>query len=183
MIREPPTTNHYFACNGIRLSRMVVFVTVTWMPAIAIAQTIEPAQTALDPNPGRSAAAGVLRVVRTRSSRSTSTRRRGSAKPEGRMRARTWSSAPGVNESGFDITFPVKMGLSLDDYYELAGVDHTFGFLSLGAIATLPLFKSSQNGAWDVHGGIEFQSLGDTPEAFNGGDQSKFIGIIGIGPP
>jgi hypothetical protein len=89
--------------------------------------------------------------------------------------------APGISESGFDIAFPVKVGLSLDDYYELAGVDHTFGFLSLVAIATLPMFQSGQNGAWDLHGGIEFQSLGDTPEAFNGGDQSKFIGIIGVG--
>jgi hypothetical protein len=32
-----------------------------------------------------------------------------------------------------------------------------------------------------VHGGFEFLSLGDTPEAFNGGDQSKLIGVIGIG--
>src|SRR5215510_5907432 len=39
--------------TGVRLSRMVVLVTVMCMPAIAIAQTIEPAQTALDPNPGK----------------------------------------------------------------------------------------------------------------------------------
>jgi len=32
-----------------------------------------------------------------------------------------------------------------------------------------------------VHGGVEFQSLGDTPEAFNGGEQQKIIGSIGIG--
>ncbi len=89
--------------------------------------------------------------------------------------------APGVNESGFSVTFPVKVGLSLDDYYELAGVDHKFGYLSVGAIATLPVAQSSTYGAWDVHGGFEFQALGDTPEAFNGGDQSKLIGIIGVG--
>jgi hypothetical protein len=89
--------------------------------------------------------------------------------------------APGVNQTSFSVAFPVKVGLSLDDYYELGGVDNRFGFLSLGAIATLPLGQSSTYGAWDVHGGFEFQSLGDTPEAFNGGDQSKLIGIIGVG--
>ena len=49
------------------------------------------------------------------------------------------------------------------------------------AIASLPLARSTTYGAWDVHGGFEFQSLGDTPEAFNAGDQSKLIGTIGIG--
>jgi hypothetical protein len=89
--------------------------------------------------------------------------------------------APGLNESGFAVAFPVRVGLSLDDYYELAGVDHKFGYLSLGAIASVPLTGSTTYGSWDVHGGFEFQSLGDTPEAFNRGDQSKVIGTIGIG--
>jgi hypothetical protein len=89
--------------------------------------------------------------------------------------------APGINDSGFAIAFPVRVGLSLNDYYELAGVDHKFGYLSLGAIASAPLGRSTSYGAWDVHGGFEFQSLGDTPEAFNRGDQSKVIGTIGIG--
>lgn len=89
--------------------------------------------------------------------------------------------APGTTEYGITFAIPVKVGLSLDDYYELAGVDHTFGFLSLGAVASMPIFRSVTYGAWDVHGGVEFQSLGDTPEAFNRGDQSKVIGTIGIG--
>lgn len=89
--------------------------------------------------------------------------------------------SPGVTESGFGVAFPMKVGLSLDDYYELGGIDHTFGYLSLGAIATVPIGRSATYGAWDVHGGFEFQSLGDTPEAFNGGDQSKMIGFVGVG--
>ena len=89
--------------------------------------------------------------------------------------------SPGISESDFALVFPVKVGLSLNNYYELAGIDHTFGYLSLGAIATAPLVRSTSYGAWDVHGGFEFQSLGDTPEAFNRGDQSKVIGTIGIG--
>jgi hypothetical protein len=89
--------------------------------------------------------------------------------------------APAVGDLGFTLTLPIKLGMSLDDYYELAGVDHPFGFLSLGAIAAVPIGRTTSYGAWNVHGGVEFQSLGDTPEAFNGGDQSKLIGFVGVG--
>jgi hypothetical protein len=88
---------------------------------------------------------------------------------------------PGWSDPNFGLAFPVKLGLSLDDYYELAGVDHTFGYLSLGATATLPLGGTTDFGAWNVHGGFEFQSLGDTPEAFNRGDQTKIIWKVGVG--
>ena len=86
-----------------------------------------------------------------------------------------WVGAP------VDVSFPIRVGLSLHDYYELAGVDHTFGFLSLGARAEVPLVRSSNYGAWNVHGGVDFYSLGDTPEAFNGGDQTKVVASVGIG--
>jgi hypothetical protein len=86
-----------------------------------------------------------------------------------------WAGAP------VDVFFPVRVGLSLNNYYELAGEDHTFGFLSLGAHAAVPLVRTSSYGAWNVHGGIDFYSLGDTPEAFNAGDQTKLVASIGIG--
>lgn len=35
-------------------------------------------------------------------------------------------------------------------------------------------------GAWNVHGGMEYQALGKTTQAFNGGDGSKIIGSVGI---
>jgi len=89
--------------------------------------------------------------------------------------------APGWIESPVNVTFPIKLGLSLDDYYELAGVDHPFGFLSLGAAATFPFAQSTNYGSWNVHGGLEFLSLGDTPEAFNAGEQQKVVATIGIG--
>jgi hypothetical protein len=89
--------------------------------------------------------------------------------------------APGWVDPDFRVEFPIKVGLSLDDYYELAGVDNKFGFLSLAAIGTVPLGRSSSYGQWNVHGGVEFLSLGDTPEAFNGGDQMKLIASIGVG--
>ena len=89
--------------------------------------------------------------------------------------------APGWSDDPIAITFPIKVGLSLNDYYELAGVDHKFGFLSLGALATVPLGRTTSYGSWNVHGGFEFLSLGDTPEAFNGGEQQKLVGSIGVG--
>lgn len=86
-----------------------------------------------------------------------------------------WASAP------VDVFFPIRVGLSLSNYYELAGEDHTFGFLSLGAHADVPFARTSRYGVWNVHGGIDFYSLGDTPEAFNAGDQTKFVALVGIG--
>jgi hypothetical protein len=89
--------------------------------------------------------------------------------------------APGWADAPINVTFPISVGLSLDDYYELAGVDHPFGFLSLGALATLPISGLTHYGSWNVHGGLQFLSLGDTPEAFNAGEQQKLVASIGIG--
>ena len=44
---------------------------------------------------------------------------------------------------------PIKVGMSLKNYYELAGVDHTFGYLSLGAVATVPLGDGAYGG-WNA---------------------------------
>lgn len=36
-------------------------------------------------------------------------------------------------------------------------------------------------GAWNIHGGVELQALGDTTKAFNGGDGHRFIVSGGLG--
>jgi hypothetical protein len=79
------------------------------------------------------------------------------------------------------LSVPVKVGLSVGDYYELAGEDNKFGFFSVGVAASVPLGSTTRFGTWSARGGAEFLSLGDTPEAFNGGDQSKLVFSIGIG--
>ncbi len=89
--------------------------------------------------------------------------------------------APGWAGAAASLAFPVKVGLSLSNYYELAGVDNKFGYASLAGIVTVPLGSATSFGAWNVHGGVEFQALGDTTEAINGGDGSKVIGSIGFG--
>jgi hypothetical protein len=97
--------------------------------------------------------------------------------------------APGYTGPKASLTVPIKVGISLTDYYELntgtaalpVFVDHTFGYFSLAGLVTVPLGGTTNFGAWNVHGGVEHQSLGDTTEALNGGDSSRVIGSIGFG--
>ena len=90
--------------------------------------------------------------------------------------------APGYyGISQASIAFPIKVGFSLNDYYELAGEDNKFGFFSVAGIVTVPLGGTSNFGAWNVHGGVEYQALGTTTEFFNGGESNQVIGSFGIG--
>jgi hypothetical protein len=89
--------------------------------------------------------------------------------------------APGYAGSKASVVVPVKVGLSLSNYYELAGTDNKFGFFSVAGIVTVPLGSASTFGSWNIHGGAEFQKLGDTTKFFNGGDDFQVIGSIGIG--
>jgi hypothetical protein len=87
------------------------------------------------------------------------------------------------------LTVPLKLGLSLKDYYECplgsaceAGEDNKFGFFDIGALITLPLSGvGSQFGNWNIHGGADVLVFGDTTKAFNQDDKSKVVGLIGIG--
>ena len=42
--------------------------------------------------------------------------------------------------------------------------DNAFGYFSVAGIVTVPLGGTTSLGAWNVHGGIEFQALGDTTQ-------------------
>jgi hypothetical protein len=75
------------------------------------------------------------------------------------------------------LTVPVKVGLSLKDYYELGGVDNKFGYVVGGALVTVPFAGGKAN----VHGGVDFYGLGDTTKAANNGDAGQVIGSIGVG--
>jgi hypothetical protein len=97
--------------------------------------------------------------------------------------------SPGYGFPRASIAVPVKLGFSLSNYYELnVGTaddpifeDNKFGYFSVGALVTVPLGGTTNFGAWNIHGGVEFQALGDTTKAFNGGDGSRVIGSVGIG--
>jgi hypothetical protein len=98
-------------------------------------------------------------------------------------------AAPGYAAVRASLTVPVKVGLSLGHYYELntgtadapVFVDNRFGYFSAAALVTVPVGGTTGFGAWNVHGGVEYQALGDTAQAFHGGDASRVIGSVGIG--
>jgi hypothetical protein len=80
------------------------------------------------------------------------------------------------------LAVPVKLGLSLGDYYELEGEDNAFGYIDVGALFTVPLTGiPGKFGSWNLHGGVNFLGFGDTTKTFNDGDSGQVIGSIGIG--
>ena len=88
---------------------------------------------------------------------------------------------PGYSLSRMTLTAPMKVGLSLSDYYEGAAGDETFGFFSVAGVVTVPFTSApTRFGSWNIHGGVEFLMLGDRNEAVFG-DSSHVIGSIGIG--
>ena len=88
---------------------------------------------------------------------------------------------------GVSVAVPVKLGLSLKDYYELAGVDHKFGYLDVGALFTFPFTSvPSKFGTWNFHAGADVFAFGDTTEAFNADKDGKthkgaVTAVFGIG--
>jgi hypothetical protein len=89
--------------------------------------------------------------------------------------------APGYAATAASLTFPVKLGLSLGDYYELDGVDNKFGFFSVGGLVTVPLGGTTSFGAWSARAGVEYQRLGDTTAFLNGGEENQMIYSFGVG--
>ena len=91
--------------------------------------------------------------------------------------------APGFSATRASLAMPVKVGLSLGDYYEGAQGDERFGFFSIGALATVPFSSApTQFGTWNIHGGVDYMKLGDRNRALLAfGDDHTFIGSVGIG--
>jgi uncharacterized protein (TIGR02001 family) len=89
--------------------------------------------------------------------------------------------SPGYSAAKASLAVPVKVGLSMGDYYELNEgtvalpnwVDHPFGYFSVAGIATVPIGGTSAYGGWNVHAGVEYQRLGDTTKAFNVDDEGE----------
>jgi len=84
--------------------------------------------------------------------------------------------------SPVSLAIPVKVGLSLNDYYENASGDEKFGYLDVGALVTVPITKiPSRFGSWNVHGGANFMRFGETTKLANKGDAGQVIVSGGIG--
>ena len=77
---------------------------------------------------------------------------------------------------------PIKVGLSLKDYYEhpITGQDNKFGYIDGGVLVTVPFAEK-----FNVHGGVNVLGFGDTTAFFNGdeeGDRSSWvIASVGLG--
>ena len=90
-------------------------------------------------------------------------------------------AAPSLGLAGLTVTAPVKVGLSLDGYYEGLRGDERFGFFSVGGNVSVPLSSErSRFGRWSVHGGADYVRLGDS-NALRLGDNSKVIISAGLG--
>lgn len=82
---------------------------------------------------------------------------------------------------GTAITFPVVLGLSLSDYYENAtGDDETFGYVSVGAKAVVPLGLPKDWGAWSFSTGVQGLFLGNHTKGYNGGRGEEVIWTFGL---
>jgi hypothetical protein len=87
--------------------------------------------------------------------------------------------APGYTASRLSVAVPVKVGLSLSDYYEGADGDERFGFFSLAGIVTVPFTSApTRLGTWNVHGGVEYLRLGDRNQGFG---ENQVVGSLGLG--
>ncbi|MGH7381557.1 MAG: hypothetical protein ACREKR_04925 [Candidatus Methylomirabilales bacterium] len=80
------------------------------------------------------------------------------------------------------VTFPMILGLGLDDYYEFnTGNNSTFGYFDLGLVVGIPLsFIPAAYGTWEIHAGVHFLFLGDNLETVNRGDSFEAVGTFGI---
>jgi hypothetical protein len=83
---------------------------------------------------------------------------------------------PMGDDAPVTLTVPVKLGVSLKDYYELAGEDNKFGYFSVGLMALVPLSAN-----FDIHGGVTVFTFGDTLKAFNNNKLGQAVGTVGLG--
>ena len=87
--------------------------------------------------------------------------------------------APGYTGSRVSVAVPVKIGLSLGEYYQGAAGDERFGFASVAGIVTVPFTSApAKLGAWNVHGGVEFLRLGEFNQGFG---ENQLVGSVGLG--
>ena len=79
------------------------------------------------------------------------------------------------------ISFPIEVGLSLDDYYQDAvGDDDFFGYASVGVRFDTDIPLSAEFGAWSTFFSVNALFLGDNLEAVNSDDSFELIATVGV---
>lgn len=93
----------------------------------------------------------------------------------------------GTGLEAWDWVVPVRVGLSLDDYYvDASGADSFFGFAEVGLVGTIPLEEligtSEYLGAWDLSAGVRVVFMnGDINGVISDNSSDvQFIGTVGI---
>src|SRR6185436_14290095 len=71
------------------------------------------------------------------------------------------------------LTLPNKVGLSLDDYYEVSDSNEdTFGYFSSGVKLSIPLaFIPEDYGSWSASGGVQVLAFGNNTRKLNHEDE------------
>ncbi len=78
----------------------------------------------------------------------------------------------GADKYPIGITFPVNLGLSMDDYYKNGAENDTFGYATIGAHASIPVACiPARYGAWSITNGFDIYFLNDALEAANQNDE------------
>jgi hypothetical protein len=78
------------------------------------------------------------------------------------------------------LSIPLKLGLSVRDYYEGPALNNHFGYFDTGLIASVPLAFMPARSSWEVHGGVDFLWLGDNLRLLNRTDSTKPVGVLGL---
>jgi hypothetical protein len=97
----------------------------------------------------------------------------------------TFKSSP---DSSVTFAVPVKLGLSLKDYYETFDpdsgevTDNKFGYLQFGASASVPI-SGITVGAWEAHAGLDFFVFGENRKVQQEGDDEpkSFKPVLSFG--
>ena len=89
-------------------------------------------------------------------------------------------SAP-LDDAPVSLSFPVAIGLSPNNYYNPGGVNHAFGFFSVGASIGVPLNVPEGYGEWGLGLGVSALVFGDGLKQINGDDSgAKLIALFGL---
>ena len=87
-----------------------------------------------------------------------------------------------LGDQSIGLEFPVKVGMSIDDYYfDNSGDDEFLGYVSVAATAGFPLPVPERYGDWSVTPGLEALFLAaDGLEIVNNGDEIELIGSLNV---
>ena len=79
------------------------------------------------------------------------------------------------------LSFPIAIGLSPSNYYNPGGVNHAFGFFSVGASIGVPLNVPEGYGEWGLGLGVSALVFGEGLKQINGEDSgAKIIALFGL---